>query len=148
MLVVLPSLLELPDLSLGGNEAEQLEWDLQRISAGFSAYADRVPPSQRGRLEGVNPMVYAGLALNHYAGEVGPGDRRPEPGHWYFDTRLRHLVYRVRDREQITSLGPIAGELHFHIARAGLGSELHGFRSERDAVPVLRPRYRYRVRRE
>lgn len=142
--IVLPSVVEMPQLPQT-NEAERVEWDLQRIDAGFRDYVARFPTSQFARLEGVNPMIYAGISLPRYVGEVAPGDERPEPGHWYFDQRLRHLVYRVQSTDRIRSLGPISGELHFHVSRAGLGPEIQGFEPQRGDRPQLRPRYRYRV---
>ncbi len=53
------------------------------------------------RLLGANPVDWLAQPPDNYAGAFTPEEaaRRVEPGQWWFDTRARELVYRVRFAE-------------------------------------------------
>lgn len=64
---------------------------------------------------GSNPMLRLAEKPEGYAGEFfGPDPATFEPGAWYFDTRERALVYRVRFPEQFVS--PLAGPPRLRLA--------------------------------
>ncbi|WP_293174985.1 prepilin-type N-terminal cleavage/methylation domain-containing protein [Oceanithermus sp.] len=60
-------------------------------------------------LQGANPMDLLAERPHNYLGELdGPDPAQVPPGSWYFDTRTRTLVYRVRYPEAFEG-GPAEG---------------------------------------
>lgn len=54
-------------------------------------------------LENSNPMDRLAEVPSNYAGEVDDTSTAVEEGNWYFDTRNRYLVYRVRHESYFSS---------------------------------------------
>jgi prepilin-type N-terminal cleavage/methylation domain-containing protein len=73
----------------------------------FAAVAARGEVDAVQAARGSNPMLLLVEKPDNYAGEFyGPDPAVFEPGTWYFDTRDRAIVYRVRFPQQfVTSLG-------------------------------------------
>jgi hypothetical protein len=97
-------------------EVETVVGQLQRaLTADVAARRVQNRMQTLGALAGANPFDLYGPVNQRYAGPVSDRHDKPDPGNWYFDSRLRDLVYRVREPEAFATSGPFADEVRLHV---------------------------------
>lgn len=76
----------------------QMEGTLESaLGIQLAAYIARGDMADVARMRGMNPMDLLMQPPSNYVGALDhPDPARIRGGHWYFDTRTRILVYRVR----------------------------------------------------
>jgi len=64
---------------------------------------------------GSNPIQMLAAEPANYSGEYGETETKLQSGHWYFNTRLRHLVYQLRDPGKIAKQGGNPETIKFYL---------------------------------
>ena len=134
-----------------GTDRAAVDAVLHQVRQGLAAEISRrqAEPSsgEIAQLAGSNPFKLINARPDRYEGEVWNRANRPPAGHWYFDTRLHDMVYRVRDPHALETEGPYRDEVRLYLDLRYEDRNRNG-RYDRDADAAhtieLQPRYAYR----
>jgi len=119
ILVMISTLLQALQLFYDDSEQVQVETLLEGLGSSINTrVTEQIVQGELSALAnyaGSNPIRMLAVEPANYSGEYNETGTKLQPGHWYFNTQFRHLIYQLRDSEKIAKQGGSPEIIKFYL---------------------------------